>query len=71
MALVFGRDSQTMSASPTPEEPLSDRAYRRCPDGDRPTNEPGGMECMKCGCIFIGAEWHSYCRVCEEKRNGR
>lgn len=31
---------------------------------DRPTNEPGGMECEECGVIFIGAEWHTICAVC-------
>lgn len=34
---------------------------------DRPTSEPGGCECMRCGCIFIGAEWHTLCRVCVEE----
>ncbi len=41
-----------------------DRANQRRPDGDRSTDEPGGMECENCGCIFIGAEWHSLCAVC-------
>jgi hypothetical protein len=31
---------------------------------DRPTAEPGGCECMECGAIFIGAEWHTVCGVC-------
>lgn len=31
---------------------------------DRPTTEPGGCECMKCGIIFIGAEHHDFCGVC-------
>lgn len=32
---------------------------------DRPAyGNPGGCECMKCGVIFIGAEWHSECAVC-------
>lgn len=53
------------------DDTWNERAYKRCPDGDRPTNEPGGMECVECQCIFIGAEWHSRCRVCEEKRNER
>lgn len=26
--------------------------------------EPGGCECMTCGAIFIGAEWHTKCGVC-------
>lgn len=36
---------------------------------DRPTNEPGGCECMDCGCIFIGGPDHDYCAVCEQNRN--
>ncbi len=40
------------------------RAYRRMPDGDRATSEPGGMECMECNCIFIGDESHDVCAVC-------
>lgn len=40
------------------------RNCRRCPDGDRPAREPGGMECGRCGCIFIGEEWHGFCAVC-------
>lgn len=31
---------------------------------DRVTTEPGGCECVACGAIFIGAEWHSRCRLC-------
>ncbi len=34
---------------------------------DRPTKEPGGMECQECGVIFIGAEWHALCAVCVQK----
>jgi hypothetical protein len=26
--------------------------------------EPGGCECLQCGCVFIGAEWHTLCLVC-------
>jgi hypothetical protein len=26
--------------------------------------EPGGCECLECGCIFIGAEWHTLCLIC-------
>lgn len=37
----------------------SDRAKH-----DRPATEPGGCECMTCGVIFIGAEWHDECAVC-------
>ncbi len=38
---------------------------RYMPERSRPTSEPGGCECMECGCIFIGAEWHSHCAVCD------
>lgn len=32
---------------------------------DRPAHgEPGGCECFTCGVIFIGAEWHTQCGVC-------
>ena len=34
---------------------------------DRPATEPGGMECMDCGVIFVGAEWHDRCAVCAAK----
>lgn len=34
---------------------------------DRPAQEPGGVECQACGCIFIGEEWHSVCAVCLDK----
>ena len=40
---------------------------RRDGSRDRPTTEPGGCECDKCGCIFIGAEWHAVCAVCAEE----
>ena len=56
-----------MSAPSTDENDWNERAYKRCQDGDRPTNEPGGMECGRCGCIFIGAEWHALCAVCLDK----
>jgi len=36
----------------------------RCSDGDRPAREPGGVECGRCGCIFIGEEWHEFCALC-------
>lgn len=36
---------------------------------DRPTDAPGGCECLNCGCIFVGAESHEYCAVCEQNRN--
>lgn len=32
---------------------------------DRPARNPGGMECMSCGVIFIGEEWHDLCRLCD------
>jgi hypothetical protein len=31
---------------------------------NRPTDEPGGIECMKCGRIFIGGPEHDVCGVC-------
>lgn len=31
---------------------------------DRPAQEPGGLECSRCGCIFIGEPWHKFCAVC-------
>ena len=34
------------------------------PQRDRPADEPGGCECMVCGCVFIGAEWHDKCAAC-------
>lgn len=40
------------------------RAFKRMTDGDRATTEPGGMECMKCNCIFIGDESHDLCAIC-------
>lgn len=32
---------------------------------NRATNYPGGCECMRCGCIFIGDESHDICGICE------
>jgi hypothetical protein len=32
---------------------------------DRPAAEPGGCECTRCGVIFIGAEWHELCGICD------
>jgi hypothetical protein len=34
---------------------------------DRATTEPGGMECMECGVIFVGAEHHYRCALCDAK----
>lgn len=34
---------------------------------DRPAKEPGGCECMTCGAIFVGAEWHTQCGICYER----
>ncbi|CAJ2836655.1 hypothetical protein [Burkholderia pseudomallei] len=31
---------------------------------NRPSDNPGGMECSKCGCIFIGGPEHDVCAVC-------
>lgn len=33
---------------------------------DRPAANPGGMECEECGGIFIGEEWHSRCKICDD-----
>ena len=33
---------------------------------DRPARNPGGVECTRCDCVFIGEEWHTLCRVCVE-----
>jgi hypothetical protein len=37
-------------------------AGRRSPD--RSARNPGGCECLKCGTIFIGEEWHTECARC-------
>jgi hypothetical protein len=34
---------------------------------NRPTTEPGGCECMRCGAIFVGAECHDLCRLCADE----
>lgn len=34
---------------------------------DRPAHNPGGVECAKCECVFVGEEWHTLCRVCIEE----
>lgn len=31
---------------------------------DRPTANPGGMECEECGSIFVGDESHALCGIC-------
>ncbi|RWL14859.1 MAG: hypothetical protein EOR57_31430 [Mesorhizobium sp.] len=31
---------------------------------DRPAADPGGMECMDCGVIFVGSAAHDQCAVC-------
>lgn len=31
---------------------------------DRPAQNPGGVECQRCGCTFIGEEWHQFCGAC-------
>jgi hypothetical protein len=49
-------------------EPSSRSEARRT--RDRPAGgNPGGMQCQECFEIFIGAEWHDYCAVCEERRS--
>lgn len=30
----------------------------------RPSPTPGGCECQRCGCIFVGDESHQFCGVC-------
>ena len=37
---------------------------------DRPTSEPGGCECSRCGCIFIGGPVHDVCGVCKAAQDG-
>jgi hypothetical protein len=37
------------------------------PNRDRPARNPGGCECTRCDCIFIGEEWHTLCGVCVEE----
>ena len=36
---------------------------------NRAASEPGGCECMTCGAIFVGAEWHTECGVCWDRKN--
>lgn len=36
----------------------------RNPSRDRASAYPGGMECMTCGCVFVGDESHEDCGVC-------
>lgn len=31
---------------------------------NRPSHNPGGMECATCGCIFVGEESHADCAIC-------
>lgn len=31
---------------------------------DRETTAPGGCECQRCGCVFIGGPAHNICGVC-------
>lgn len=35
---------------------------------NRPSANPGGMECQTCGRIFIGDESHSECGLCHNTR---
>jgi hypothetical protein len=32
----------------------------------RPARNPGGLDCRRCGCTFIGEPWHRFCGVCVE-----
>lgn len=34
---------------------------------DRLASEPGGCDCHECGVIFVGAEWHTLCAVCDSR----
>jgi len=36
-------------------------------DRNRPAQNPGGCNCERCGCVFIGEEWHTFCAVCIEE----
>ena len=44
-----------------------DMIGKYCPERSRQTSQPGGCECMKCGCIFIGAPDDGLCLVCYEE----
>ena len=44
-----------------------DMIGRYMPERSRPTTEPGGCECMNCGCVFIGAPDDGLCLVCYEE----
>jgi len=52
-----------MPADPAPPVALAERVER---SPDRPARNPGGMECVRCGVIFIGEEWHDLCARCLE-----
>lgn len=51
-----------LSALTVRQRPMTERTKR-----DRPARNPGGVECQKCGAIFIGEEWHQFCGVCIEE----
>ncbi len=36
-------------------------------DPNRPSSDPGGCQCGRCGRIFIGSEAHDVCGVCAEE----
>lgn len=44
------------------------RAQASAPKRDRPSSNPGGVECMGCGCIFVGDETHTLCGVCNANK---
>lgn len=47
------------------EAERAERMGKRCPDGDwTGDREPGGMECIDCGCIFISNDGRPRCKVC-------
>lgn len=46
---------------------MSESKHTPEPNRNRPTTNPGGLECLTCGCIFIGDESHTECAVCYEE----
>jgi hypothetical protein len=66
-ALPFLRDEAAKYTDDGNNEPLelarsieAELADRR----NRDAREPGGVQCEKCGSVFIGAEWHVLCGMC-------
>jgi hypothetical protein len=52
------------------QEAKAELIGRYMPERSRPAKWPGGQECMDCGCIFIGEEWHTLCAVCARQGGG-